>query len=265
MLLDPPDPVDLLIARTQNEDPNARKTRPLDFVRAKFYELKKENKKLKERVLDLEQTLSIVQTAQEWTMGKGMTPEQVEKMRDIKALLEQARKAREELTSFSGASRAALYEKLRIRKAQLRREREEKREMKERLVQAFDHARAIKEKHGKLLQMREDEHEKWQEVLKEAKERHRRELRRLQGEDAVLSSDRQDHLSHFGEHVIGELTALQQHLRDVRQETVDAIVLEGKDFEDDLFDPSGAEDYEGADPAGEAGDGGDDGDGPREG
>ena len=125
MLLDPPDPVDLLIAHTHADEavnlgarPHTSAEdwqqirvptlafrcdvlgRPLDFVRAKVSELKKENKKLKDRrpsvlaasvaachfsdgeahsfiaylhgrVADLEQTLSIVQTAQEWTLGKG--------------------------------------------------------------------------------------------------------------------------------------------------------------------------------------------------
>eukprot|EP00913_Durusdinium_trenchii_P016881 g15871.t1 len=131
MLLDPPDPVDLLIAHTHADQAVNLGARPLDFVRAKMSELKKENSKLKSRVADLEQTLSIVQTAQEWTMGKGMTQEQAARMQEIKALLEQAKKAREEMQNFSSASRAALYEKLRTCKAMLRRERQEKLEMKD--------------------------------------------------------------------------------------------------------------------------------------
>lgn len=229
MLVDPPDPLDLLIAHT--EDGVVRKSRPLDFVRAKFHEMKKENKRLRERVADLEQTLSIVQTAQEWTIGKGMTPEQRDKMREIKALLEQAKKAREEIQNFSGASRQALYEKLRSCKAALKKEREEKRDMKDRLLHAFDHARAIKEQHRKLAQQRIEEQERWQDVIRDMKERHRRELRRLQGDGAVMEADRQDKLSHFGEQVLDGLSALQQHLRDVRQETVDSVILEGDDLE----------------------------------
>ena len=46
MLLDPPDPVDLLIAHTHEPQGAAR---PLDFVRAKMSELKKENSRLKSR------------------------------------------------------------------------------------------------------------------------------------------------------------------------------------------------------------------------
>merc|ERR1719313_1715988 len=97
------DPVDVLLAMTG--DPDKGKPRSLDFVRVKFKEMKSENKRLRERVSDLEQTLSIVQTAQEWTMGKGMTQEQAEKMREIKSLLEQAKTARQDMNNFSQASR----------------------------------------------------------------------------------------------------------------------------------------------------------------
>jgi len=235
MLLEPPDPamdpLDLLISSTA-EDPAARKPRPLDFVRAKMKELKNDNKRLRDRVADLEQTLSIVQTAQEWSMGNKMTPEQAEKMRDIKALLEQAKKAREDIQKFSEVSRQSLYEKLRACKNALRREREEKRDMKERLMHAFDHARSIREQHRILLQQRADEQGHFQDTVRDMKERHRRELKRLQGDPAAMESDRHDKLSHFGEQVIGELTALQQHLHEVRQETVNNVILEGEDMED---------------------------------
>jgi len=233
MALEPPDPVDLLIAHT--DDSGGKKQRPLDFVRAKFQEVKKENRKLRDRVADLEQTLSIVQTAQEWSAGKGMTQEQQDKMREIKALLEQAKKAREDIQKFSDTSRTALYEKLRTAKNALRREKEDKMLMKDRLMHAFDHARAIKEAHARVSQTRVEEQERWQDLLRDMKERHRRELRRLQGDAAVMESDRHDQLSHFGEQVIGELTALQQHLQDVRQETVDAVILEGDELEDTTY------------------------------
>merc|ERR1719421_2509805 len=148
------DPVDVLLAMT--EDPAKGKPRTLDFVRVKFKEMKSENKRLRERVADLEQTLSIVQTAQEWTMGKGMTQEQADKMREIKYLLDQAKQARADMQNFSANSKAALYEKLRSAKIQVRKEREEKREMKERLLRAFDRARVIKEEHA-LAEERFDE------------------------------------------------------------------------------------------------------------
>jgi len=227
--LDPPDPIDLLIAST--EDDNKNKSRPLDFVRAKFLEVKQENRRLRERVTDLEQTLSIVQTAQEWTVGKGMTQEQVEKMREIKALLEQGKKAREDIQRFSDTSRQSLYEKLRACKSALKREREEKREMRDRLALAFDQARAIREEHRNLVHQRDIEHQRWQDTIREMRDRHRRELRRLQGDGAVVQADQQDKLSHFGEHVIGELTALQQHLHEVREETVTNIMVEGDDLD----------------------------------
>jgi len=237
MLLEPPDPVDILIAHT--DDSTAHRPRPLDFVRQKFQDMKKSNKALRQRVLDLEQTLSIVQTAQEWASGKGMTPEQQERMREIKALLEQAKKAKEEMTKFSDSGRPALYEKLVAAKNQLRREKEEKRQMKERLMHAFDHARALREEHRVISQQRLIEQEQWQSRIKEMKERHRRELRRLQGDPAAMESDRHDQLSHFGEQVIGELTALQQHLHEVRKETVSSVILEGDDLEDDIAGQTG--------------------------
>merc|ERR1719473_1136217 len=124
------DPVDVLLAMTG--DPSGGKGRTLDFVRVKFKTMKSENKRLRDRVADLEQTLSIVQTAQEWTMGKGMTQEQADKMREIKALLEQAKQARADMQNFSTNSKAALYEKLRSAKIQVRKEQQDKAEMRER-------------------------------------------------------------------------------------------------------------------------------------
>jgi len=259
-LLEPPDPVDILISHTA--DTGAHRPRPLDFVRQKFVDLKKQNKQLKERVLDLEQTLSIVQTAQEWASGRGLTPEQQERMREIKALLEHAKKAKEDMNKFSDSSRTALYEKLRACKNKLNRTEKEKCEMKERLMHAFDHARALREQHRVISQQRLVEQEEWQSKIKEMKERHRRELRRLQGDPAAMESDRHDKLSHFGEQVIGELTALQQHLHEVRKETVNSVILEGDDLEDldeqtggtAAVGASGGADYGG----GDAGDGADD-------
>mmetsp|Transcript_126925 Transcript_126925/g.406429 ORF Transcript_126925/g.406429 Transcript_126925/m.406429 type:complete len:280 (-) Transcript_126925:149-988(-) len=250
MLLDPPDPLDLLIAHT--ESGVMSKSRPLDFVRAKFQEVKAENRRLKERVADLEQTLSIVQTAQEWTIGRGMTQEQKDKMKEIRGLLEQAKKAREDIQSFSGASRQAMYEKLRDTKAALKRERQEKQEMKDRLLHAFDHARAIKDQHRRLSQQRINEQEKWQDIVRDTKERHRRELRRLQGDGAVMEADRQDQLSYFGEQVIDGLNALQQHIGGLKQETVDSVIFEGGPEDDAPFDDgAGGGGYDGgADAAG---------------
>merc|ERR1719335_1391674 len=166
------DPVDMLLAMT--EDPNKGKPRTLDFVRVKFRDLKSENKRLRERVADLEQTLSIVQTAQEWTMGKGMTPEQAEKMREIKSLLEQARQARADMQNFSTNSKAALYEKLRSTKIQLKKEREEKLQMKERLLHAFDRARVIKENHAQMYEQANEERRSWEATVQNHAQMHER-------------------------------------------------------------------------------------------
>jgi chromosome segregation ATPase len=216
VMLDPPDPLDLLIAHTENSV--IQKPKPLDFVRAKFQEMKKDNKRLKERVADLEQTLSIVQTAQEWSSGKGTTQEQrerMEKMREIKALLEQAKRAREEIQNFSGASRQSLYEQLRSCKAALKKEKEEKLEMKDRLLHAFDHARAIKDQLRQVSQQRQAENERWQDTIRDLKERHRRELRRL-GEGAAMEN----------EQVHEDLFTSQQNVWQVRGQTVGPALME---------------------------------------
>lgn len=218
------DPVDVLLAMT--EDPGRGKSRTLDFVRVKFKDMKSENKRLRDRVADLEQTLSIVQTAQEWTMGKGMTLEQADKMREIKALLDQAKLARADMQNFSANSKAALYEKLRSAKIQVKKEREEKREMKERLLRAFDRARVIKEEHALAQEQMDAERRSWEATVQNLRDRHKRELMRLQGEGAVMQADRQEQFSYFGEQVVEDLQALQMHLREVRNKTVDNIMLE---------------------------------------
>jgi len=224
MLLDPPDPVDLLIAHTEDVSPQSR---ALDFVRVKIQSLKQENKKLKTRVADLEQTLSIVQTAQEWSVGKGMTKEQIDKMNEIKLLLEQAKKAKEEIATFSTSSRQNLYEKLRSCKLTLRKEREEKKEMRTRLVTAFDSVRRMKAMVEKVEQQRAIDQANWQEDIRGLKEKHLKEMRRLNSGGAMASSAHGDQLTQFNEQMIGELTAMQQHIQVVKEDTIDAVVFEG--------------------------------------
>jgi hypothetical protein len=218
------DPVDVLLAMTG--DPSGGKGRTLDFVRVKFKALKSENNRLRDRVADLEQTLSIVQTAQEWTMGKGMTQEQAEKMREIKGLLDQAKQAKADMQNFSANSKVALYEKLRSAKIQVKKERQEKLEMKERLLRAFDRARVIKEEHALAQERMDEERRSWEATVQQLRDRHKRELMRLQGEGAVMQADRQEQFSYFGEQVVQDLQQLQQHLREVRSKTVDNIILE---------------------------------------
>jgi len=234
------DPVDALLAMT--EDPMKGQNRSLDFVRIKFKDMKSENKRLRDRVADLEQTLSIVQTAQEWTMGKGMTQEQADKMREIKGLLEQAKQARADMQNFSTNSKAALYEKLRSAKIALKKEREEKREMRERLLHAFDRARIIKEHHTQMTEQAEDERKGWQATVENLRSRHKRELMRLQGEGAVMQADRQEQLSYFGEQVVEDLAQLQMHLREVRAKTVDNILIEADPDPEEMMAMAGAGD-----------------------
>merc|ERR1719456_851230 len=75
--------------------------RTLDFVRARFDTLKEERRSLQERMANLEHTLSIVQTAQTWSQGNVMSAEQAEKVKEVTALLQQAKDARQEAMNFS--------------------------------------------------------------------------------------------------------------------------------------------------------------------
>lgn len=225
MLLEPPDPTDLLLAHSKEGLPGG--PRPLDFVREKLRGLKAENARLHERVQDLEQTLSIVHTAQEWSVGKGMSREQIDKMNEIKLLLEQAKKAKEDIATFSSSSRQNLYEKLRSCKLALRKEREEKKEMRTRLVGAFESVRKMKAVVEKVEQQRAIEQARWQEDIRGLKEKHLKEMRRLNSGGAMASSAHSDQLTQFNEQMIGELTAMQQHIHVVKEDTIDAVVLEG--------------------------------------
>jgi len=225
-----PDPIDNLIPVTKEAHNGPR---ALDFVRARFRTLRTENAQLRARVEDLEQTLSIVQTAQEWATGT-MTQEQQQKMHDIRSLLEQAKRAREDATNFTSVGKQAMYEKLRITKNALKKERDDKREMKERLVHAFDRARVIKEQHQRVCEERVQEREGWQELLRTMKERHRQELRKMKDAGGAFpEGERNQQASKFEERMMEELSALQHHLDQVKQETVDGVILEGdEEFED---------------------------------
>jgi chromosome segregation ATPase len=236
-----PDPVDSLLAMKDAD--KGRAERPMDFVRARFKKLKEENKDLRNQVADLKHTLAIVQTAQQWSQGNLMSQEQAQKVKEMTMLLQQAKAARDDAANFSKVGKAAMYEKVRQYKTALKKEREEKREMKERLNNAFEHARVIKEENKKLADKQKREREGWQEFVRDMKERHRKEMSKMQGDlegQDEKRDERQKQLSHFGERVMQELSSLQQHLQEVRQETVDNVVLEGdEEFEERILGGKG--------------------------
>merc|ERR1712087_287675 len=108
-----------------------------------------------------------------------------------------------------------------------RKERDEKKEMKIRLVRAFDHAKAMKDAVGRVEQQRANERARWQEVIRGMKEKHLKEMRRLPSGGGGATSGAELDLAQFNEQMIGELTALQQHMQGVKEETIDLVVLEG--------------------------------------
>jgi len=233
----PMDPLDALLVNTEAN--RGKPDRALDFVRVRFKAMQIENKELKEKVADLEHTLAIVQTAQQWSQGNMMSQEQAQKVKEMTMLLQQAKAARDEAANFSKVGKAAMYEKVRTYKNALRKEREEKAEMKTRLVNAFEHGRVIKDENKKLAEKMTREREGWQEFVRDMKERHRKDIGKLVGDIKTgdgKQEERQRQLSHFGERVMQELSSLQVHLQEVRQETVDNVIVEDEDeFEDRLL------------------------------
>jgi len=73
------------------------------------------------------------------------------------------------------------------------------------------------------------------------KDRHKRKLLRLQGDPGAQEADRHDNLKDFGEQVMGDLSALQQHLKEIRSETIDNVVMEGDEYFEENPDGAGGE------------------------
>lgn len=200
-------------------------TQVLDFVRLRMRRLKDENKRLKIAVDDLSQTLAILQTAQNYGAVSGNLPNE-EKMKEVALLLMEAKKAKQEAMEFSKVGKAQLYEKLRMYKNMLYRERMEKREMKERLKNAFDHLKFLKEQHAQKDNKRKLEREACQTIVRRIKNEHQREMRRFQ-DDSSVKQDRARQIGQFGERVMRELQQLQVHLDNVKKETVDQVDIDG--------------------------------------
>eukprot|EP00397_Hematodinium_sp_SG-2012_P028258 GEMP01029743.1.p1 GENE.GEMP01029743.1~~GEMP01029743.1.p1 ORF type:complete len:258 (+),score=89.36 GEMP01029743.1:1018-1791(+) len=197
----------------------------LDFVRERMRTLKVENKQLREKVHDMDVSLAILQTAQNYGGASGTLPNE-HKMKEVALLLMEAKKAKQEASDFSKVGKAAMYEKLRISKNMLSRERMEKREMKERLKTAFEHIKYIKAQYAQRDMKRMQEREAWQTIVRKIKGEHMREMRRLQddfGQDSSVKQDRARQLGQFGERVMRELQQLQVHLDLVKKETVDTV------------------------------------------
>jgi hypothetical protein len=210
--------------------------RALDFVRAKVGGLSDENERLKNRLADLESTLAIVQTAQKWSEENTMTPEQAAKVKEVTALIMEARTARQEAQNFSKVGKGGLVEELKALKNQLRAERDEKRQMKERLKATFVHAKQLKADHAAAVERDEAEIAYWRKTLRKVQDRHRDEVEALQtavGAQAQHAQLRMDQVNQFGSRVMSELSDLHENLKGTNTETKNIFLEE--DAESPVF------------------------------
>jgi HAMP domain-containing protein len=202
----------------QNEPQNG----VLDFVRTKVNGLANENAELRHRLADLESTLAIVQTAQKWSEENAMTPEQAAKVKEVTALIMEARTARQEAQNFSKVGKGGLVEELKSLKNQLRAERDEKRQMKERLKSTFEHAKQLKTDHAAAVQREEAEIAYWRKTLRKVQDRHRDEVEALQtavGAQAQQAQLRMNQVNSFGSRVMAELSDLHENLKGTSTDT----------------------------------------------
>lgn len=101
--------------------------------------------------------------------------------------------------------------------------------MRERLIQAFDQAKSIKEKNKALEEGRTKERQVWQQMIRQMRDKHYREfdkLKRELGELDVQKHERMRQLGNFGEKVMKELHNLQEHLNVVKHETIENVSVD---------------------------------------
>merc|ERR550514_2241014 len=169
-----------------------------------------------------------------------MSSEQAAKVKEVTALLMEAKAARAEALNFSKVGKGALYEQIRQHKLLLRKERQEKREMKQRLINAFEHSKKIKDQHQHLLDKVEKERLGWRRLIRKVQDRHREEIALLQvkvGSQSEAAQERMRQVNEFGERVMQELTSLQDHLQGVKEDAGGGLMGEHSD-EDPNSPPS---------------------------
>jgi hypothetical protein len=204
----------------------------MDFIRKKVNTLSAENKDLKQRIADVEATLSVVQTAQQWSEENFMSAEQAAKVKEVTNLILEARQAREEALTFSKVGKGALAEQIRQYKTELKKERQSKREMKQRLLHAFNQARVLKEEHAAFLEKQQEERLGRDKLLHKVRERHRAEMEQLEravAKQTEKTQKRMEQVTSFGERVMADLNELQEQMRIVREEQYEPLTEEDDD------------------------------------
>lgn len=115
-----------------------------------------------------------------------------------------------------------LSQELKSLKNQLRAERDEKRQMKERLKATFEHAKQLKTDHAAAVQREEAEIAYWRKTLRKVQDRHRDEVEALQtavGAQAQQAQLRMNQVNSFGSRVMAELSDLHENLKGTSTDT----------------------------------------------
>lgn len=155
-----------------------------------------------------------------------MTPEQAAKVKEVTALIMEARTARQEAMNFSKVGKGGLVEELKFTKMELKKERREKKEMKQRLQSAFAHSKNLKESHAGNVERHKIEREGWRKLLRKMQDRHADEVLALKeavNTQTVTAQQRMVQVNEFGERVMKELTMLQEQLHGKEAETKDLL------------------------------------------
>merc|ERR1712118_292737 len=96
-----------------------------------------------------------------------------------------------------------------------------KREMKQRLLHAFNQARVLKEEHAAFLEKQQEERLGRDKLLQKVRERHRAEMEQLEhavSKQTEQTQKRMEQVTSFGERVMADLNELQEQMRMVRDE-----------------------------------------------
>merc|ERR1711937_497616 len=121
---------------------------------------------------------------------------------------------------------------------ELKKERQSKREMKQRLLNAFNQARVLKEEHASFLEKQQEERLGRDKLLQKVRERHRAEMEQLEravSKQTEQTQKRMEQVTSFGERVMADLNELQEQMRIVREEHYEQLEDDDEDDQGGFF------------------------------